>query len=109
MLDVLYYVKKTFDDGTALDTLPLKAAGNPGAWHAWRAHRGTILQNTDSNNNILPTPRNNKSLTGHQNQQDQWSWEGVWEDRVRKGIDASISDAALYGNAVGGDDPVCLR
>lgn len=107
ILDILYYMKRTFDDGTTLDALPLEAAGNPGAWNAWRAHRRIMLQNTNLDTNMLPL--SNKSLTSQQKQQDQWSWEGVWEERVRKGIDASISDAALYGNAGGGDDLVCSR
>ncbi len=38
--------------------------------------------------------------------QDEWSWDGVWEDRVRKGIDASIAESTLYGGAAAGGDEV---
>lgn len=37
-------------------------------------------------------------------QQEEWSWDGVWEERVRKGIDASISESTLYGGGSGGLD-----
>ncbi|KAK4197227.1 hypothetical protein QBC40DRAFT_232582 [Triangularia verruculosa] len=37
--EVLRYIKSTFDDEGVLDEVPLEAAGNPGAWHAWRTHR----------------------------------------------------------------------
>ena len=93
--EVLEYMKRAFDDETALDTLPLEAAGNLGAWKAWRAYRrsnGTDSRLVDS------TP----SLHKH----DEWSWDGVWEERVRRGIDASISESTLYGGTSGGDDLV---
>ena len=93
--EVLGYMKRAFDDETALDTLPLEAAGNSGAWKAWRAHR----RSTETDSKLVDSQ---PSL----NKQDEWSWEGVWEDRVRKGIDASIADSTLYGCAGGGDDPV---
>ncbi|VBB83884.1 Putative protein of unknown function [Podospora comata] len=37
--EVLRYIRSTFDDEKVLDGVPLEAAGNPGAWHAWRTHR----------------------------------------------------------------------
>ncbi|KAK4176707.1 ubiquitin-conjugating enzyme/RWD-like protein [Triangularia setosa] len=37
--EVLRYIRSTFDDERVLDEVPLEAAGNPGAWHAWRTHR----------------------------------------------------------------------
>ena len=39
MVDVLYYMRCAFEDATALDSVPFEAAGNPGAWYAWQAHR----------------------------------------------------------------------
>ena len=40
---------------------------------------------------------------------DEWSWDGVWKERVRKGIDASIAESTLYGNPTSAsDDLVCL-
>ena len=93
--EVLEYMKRAFDDEIALDTLPLEAAGNSGAWKAWRAYRrsnGTDNKLVDSVPNLY--------------RQDDWSWDGVWEQRVRKGIDSSIAESTLYGGSGGGDDLV---
>ena len=128
--DVLRYIRSAFDDAEVLDKVPLEAAGNPGAWHAWRTHRvktGAI---------VLPSPTDAKEKsTWHDGLSDdegssgssggvpegyqrlaggtsspmaarrpgEWNWEGVWEVRVKKGVDASLSEAVLYGNAAGDD------
>ena len=111
---VLEYIKTTFADADTLDSVPLDGAGNPGAWKAWQAHRKRTLHISpaDQNNSSLsPSGRLNdktpmKFATGGRTKQpEEWSWDGVWQDRVRKGINASISDQALFGNSVG-DDPV---
>lgn len=39
-------------------------------------------------------------------QPGEWNWGGVWEERVRRGVEASQSEAVLYGNASGRDDLV---
>ena len=31
--------------------------------------------------------------------QGEWDWDGVFEARVRNGVEASISEAALFGSA----------
>ena len=93
--EILEYVKRAFDDEAVLDTLPLEAAGNSGAWKAWRAYRRS--NKTDSK-----LVDSGPSL----HKQDEWSWDGVWEERVRKGIDASIAESTLYGSTSGGDDLV---
>ncbi|KAK7748556.1 hypothetical protein SLS53_000576 [Cytospora paraplurivora] len=86
--EVLSYVKSTFDDEEVLDSVPLEAAGNPGAWHAWRTHRGhTTVPEGD------PAVR----------EPGEWNWEGVWEERVQRNIQASMSEPVLYGNE-GGDE-----
>ena len=91
-------MKRSFVEESALDTLPLEAAGNVGAWKAWRAYR--------RNANFVPDSTTPETATEFQ---DEWSWDGVWEERVRKGIDASIAESTLYGNAAsGGDDLVCM-
>lgn len=95
MTEVLEYMKRAFDDETALDTLPLEAAGNSGAWKAWRAYRRS---NETGSKLVDSVPSLSK--------QSEWSWEGVWEDRVRKGIDASIAESTLYGGTGGGDDQI---
>ena len=43
-VEVLRYVRSAFTDDMVLDSVPLEAAGNPGAWHAWRAHRRKTRQ-----------------------------------------------------------------
>lgn len=126
--EVLQYVRSAFSDEVLLDSLPLEAAGNPGAWHAWRAHRrrtghlpsvsahgrgpdGT-LPGSDSDATIASgqdTPTRNltrKRLKAVPKQPGEWNWEGVWEERVRKGVEASQSEAVLYGNAGGRDELV---
>ena len=100
ILEVLHYVKGCFDDENALDTLPLEAAGNSGAWKAWQAYRRTTNPTT-----VAPYAQDTAE------RQDEWSWDGVWEERVRKGIDVSIAESTLYGGSsvAGGDDLVCSR
>ncbi|CAI0648999.1 unnamed protein product [Colletotrichum noveboracense] len=151
--EVLRYIRSTFDDDSVLDSVPLEAAGNPGAWHAWRTRQrqagnvtedsakrpveaqegeteekkaegetaaadgqdkaeqpvpeaepaapATPVANTIKRkpvSGVVPTPRH----------PGEWNWEGVWEDRVQKGIAASLSEAVLYGAASGGDDLASL-
>ena len=95
----MQYVKQAFNDETALDSLPLEAAGNTGAWKAWRAYR--ISKGAMSAGAAISKDGEKKS--------DDWNWDGVWEERVRRGIDASISESVLFGGAggAGGDDLVC--
>lgn len=91
--EVLAYVKKAFDDETILDTLPFESAGNPGAWKAWRAHRPNSVERCTR---IQGTGR-----------PGDWNWDGVWQERTRKGIEASISAPVLYGSSTSAnDDPV---
>ncbi|KAL8793447.1 MAG: hypothetical protein Q9195_003930 [Heterodermia aff. obscurata] len=112
---VLDYVKKSFDDVELLDGIPLEAAGNSGAWKAWQAHRENVLDSSSEDRRMLDTQDDRQSLKTFdkdtvpqvQKQQEDWNWDGIWQERVRKGIITSISDPALYGNGVG-DDPVWL-
>ncbi|EFW98401.1 ubiquitin-conjugating enzyme [Grosmannia clavigera kw1407] len=87
--DVLRYIRSTFDDATVLDAIPLESAGNPGAWHAWRAHR-----------------RQSAPTTAPAREPGEWNWEHVWEERVKNGINVSVSDAVLYGGTVATDDVI---
>ena len=89
VFQVLEFVKRSFDQDDFLDDVPLDAAGNAGAWKAWRAHRassGAYMK--DSAHAQSPD-----------DVQDEWKWDGVWEQRVHRGIDASVSDSVLYGSA----------
>ena len=120
-LDILRYIKSTFDDSILLDSVPLRAAGNPGAWHAWRAHRSKRLSrcidevskdalddvkrpesasNAVQQRKAVDNPGKSSRMPG------EWDWEGVWEERARKGIDGSIAEPVLFGSLVAGDDLV---
>jgi hypothetical protein len=118
--EVLRYIRSTFDDESVLDSIPLEAAGNPGAWHAWRTHRGQHLK---ANNGVAwhdglsdgeekktrepPAARKSSAALSATRRPEEWNWEGVWEDRVKKGIIASLSEPVLYGGAGVTDDVVC--
>lgn len=92
IVQVLEYVKASFEDVDVLDKLPLEVAGSAGAWHAWRSYRGLAEEG-------------GRGATGGSTGFDgetharpsEWSWEGVWESRVRIGIEHSQAEATLFG------------
>ncbi|KAL4934445.1 putative ubiquitin-conjugating enzyme [Aspergillus undulatus] len=96
VLEILDYIRTSFDDETVLDSVPLEAAGNPSAWHAWKAHRkdSDSPAVTDASKRDNPQAR----LPG------DWHWDGIWTRRVEYEIEASRSDATLFGNAARGSD-----
>ncbi|KAK7448999.1 hypothetical protein Landi51_06079 [Colletotrichum acutatum] len=157
--EVLRYIRSTFDDEKVLDSVPLEAAGNPGAWHAWRTRQrqasksfpgdpvpqeknekeqegekvaeaadGVAQEKKESGEGEgeeraeeapPPLPERKPSTSGSvhsivrkpigsapsvSRKPGEWNWEGVWEDRVQKGIATSLSEAVLYGATSGGDD-----
>lgn len=107
ILKVLEYVKASFGNPTVLDDLPLEAAANPGAWHAWRSHRGLPKAVSET---VSPTRIKVGSEQTVQKKPGDWNWEGVWEKRASSGIEASISEATLFGGPRGGsqsNDMVC--
>ncbi|PHH87519.1 hypothetical protein CDD83_8747 [Cordyceps sp. RAO-2017] len=106
---VLKYIRSTFDQDHVLDSVPLEAAGNPGAWHAWRTHRRKLgkLPAAETTAEAAP-PHEDDAASGQSparstastaKRPGEWNWDGVWEDRVNKGIAASLSDAVLYGGS----------
>lgn len=98
--DVLEYMRSVFDDESVLDGIGIEAAGNAGAWHAWRTHRkaaGKVFEDEEADQPAEAGAGNPGS----------WNWDGVWEDRVKKCIAGSLSEAVLYGGAGGVDDVVC--
>lgn len=110
-IEILEYLKSSFDDETTLDALPIEASGNPGAWNAWQAHRKYSLNDPqmkmDSSNSTTSSKQAAESnAASNRKQPEEWSWDGVWEERVQKGIDASMSDSVLYGSLGGSDDLV---
>ncbi|KAF4587491.1 ubiquitin-conjugating enzyme [Ophiocordyceps camponoti-floridani] len=103
MYQILKYIRSSFDDEHVLDSVPLEAAGNPGAWHAWRTHRRALGKLPDAKS--TPEIGAGKGQDGANSNREgsiqapEWNWDGVWEDRVTKGIAASLSDPVLYGGA----------
>ena len=109
IVDVLDYMKSAFDDEKTMDTLPLEAAGNPGAWNAWRAHRRRVDKAETINDSLTQPGLNDvpeKPALNKVKLLSEWNWNGVWRERVQKGIEASISNSVLYGATGGGDDLV---
>ncbi|KAI9794471.1 MAG: hypothetical protein M1833_000384 [Piccolia ochrophora] len=51
-----------------------------------------------------PKQHTNESITGLSRRPGDWSWKGVWEERVKSGIDASLVEPILYGYSGNGDD-----
>ncbi|KAL4995268.1 hypothetical protein BDV10DRAFT_134595 [Aspergillus recurvatus] len=96
VLEILDYIRTSFDDETVLDSVPLEAAGNPSAWHAWRAHRKDSTASTETENTKRGNPQ--ARLPG------DWHWDGIWVKRVQPEIEASRSDATLFGSASRGPD-----
>ncbi|KAL1306067.1 hypothetical protein AAFC00_004192 [Neodothiora populina] len=99
---VLYYMRSAFDSVELLDQVPLEVAANSGAWHAWQAHRAKTSGDKASGNRPgrlegASSPSSMAQQPGGARRPGQWNWEGVWEERVRKSINASISQGALYG------------
>ncbi|OAA61469.1 ubiquitin-conjugating enzyme [Cordyceps fumosorosea ARSEF 2679] len=117
MYQVLKYIKNAFDRPEVLDAVPLDAAGNPGAWHAWRTYRrkqqatGEKQGGASDGSPATPSP---KKPTGEKKQAGQavtrkpgeWNWDGVWEDRVKKGVAASLSEPVLYGGTTINDEMI---
>jgi hypothetical protein len=124
LYEVLKYVRSTFDSDEVLDSLPLDAAGNPNAWHAWRTHRkklgklseesapsGDAPQTVPTEGEEAVVEKVPKATTAPQQQvrdPSEWNWDGVWELRVKKAIAASLSEPVLYGGVTtgAGDDVV---
>ncbi|RYP52401.1 hypothetical protein DL768_002432 [Monosporascus sp. mg162] len=109
--EVLRYIRSTFDDEDVLDSIPLSAAGNPGAWHAWRTHRmqnGKVfsddLSSSDAEDTADTVTTGTKSSADSARRPGEWNWEGVWEERVKKAIATSLSEPVLFGGAGPTDD-----
>ncbi|KAI1133118.1 ubiquitin-conjugating enzyme/RWD-like protein [Nemania abortiva] len=105
---VLHYIRSTFDDEEALDAIPLEAAGNPGAWQAWRTHRIGKGKEFESPSALSDTAAaiSSEVSQGSTRKPGEWNWEGVWEERVQKGISTSLSESVMFGGAGAADDVV---
>ncbi|KAH7093113.1 ubiquitin-conjugating enzyme/RWD-like protein [Paraphoma chrysanthemicola] len=107
IVSILEYIRSTFCDESILDALPLEAAANPGAYHAWRTYRAPISQVRQPAvaGPDVPTPEQagEAAALGRNRRPGEWNWEGVWEDRVRKAVKASLSEPVLFGAGAGED------
>ena len=112
--EVLRYIRSAFDDEDVLDSIPLEAAGNPGAWHAWRTHRRQTARvggQEGGENASKSTTTGSQSTAASATatrRPGEWNWEGVWEERSKRGIATSLSEAVLYGNAGTADEMVSV-
>ncbi|KAF1808705.1 hypothetical protein P152DRAFT_211873 [Eremomyces bilateralis CBS 781.70] len=113
--ELLRYVQSAFTDESVLDSLPLDCVANPSAYHAWRTHHaqqehqdGGMEKYTQTGAVSLHGSPQSKEMGNAEvtrvRRPGEWNWEGVWEERVRKGIQTSVSDVALFGGASGQDD-----
>jgi hypothetical protein len=99
VVKALAYLKSSFEDPKVLDELPLEAAANPGAWHAWRSYRALPKVASRA---VSPAQGGAGKAFATQKQPGDWNWEGVFEKRVKTGIEASASDAVLFGSTRSG-------
>lgn len=122
IVEVLEYVKSALIDEAILDSIPLEAAANSGAYHAWRAHRAELQLTTRALSPQASSPASKsvsreKSglLGGHSSNvpiaskarlPGEWNWTGVWEERVKKCTQNSLSEPVLFGSASGSIDMV---
>lgn len=116
MYQVLKYIKSAFGKPEVLDSVPLDAAGNPGAWHAWRTHRrkqqakqAEVEKQGSDGTAAAASPKKpaaEKRLVGQSapRKPGEWNWNGVWEDRVKKGVTASLSEPVLFGGTTINDE-----
>ena len=111
VVDVLYYMKSSFEDETLLDSLPLEAASNTGAWSAWAAHRRAMDEEAVSALQVSQSSSQSQSGESglkRRHPPSNWNWEGVWSKRVVAIIEASASDPALFTNSEN-DEPVSTQ
>ncbi len=114
-IEVLQYLRIVFSTEAILDSVPLDLAANPGAWHAWRSYRmkvtGGRVSPTMSRRSGASDATSDRSLSPRQQpggarKPGEWNWQGVWEDRVKKSVQASISESTLYGGE--GSEMICF-
>lgn len=102
MFDVLEYMRKAFSSEEVLDSVTLGAAANPGAYHAYRTFKGRDQPESPAQSRTTsPEPS-----TSRARRPGEWNWDGVWEERVRRGVQNTLTEPMLFGSAAAGDDVV---
>ena len=97
--DVLEYMRKAFSSEELLASIPLGAAANPGAYHAYRTFKG--VASAAQSRTTSPEPS-----TSRARRPGEWNWDGVWEERVKRGVQSTLTEAMLFGGVGAGDDVV---
>ncbi|KAF2403829.1 hypothetical protein EJ06DRAFT_527430 [Trichodelitschia bisporula] len=103
--ELLSYISASFSSADLLDAIPLHAAADAGAWHAWRTHRASQLGGPREGLRSA-SGSSGRSVSGEARavrRPGEWNWEGVWEERVKRGVKASLSEGVLFGGG-GGDE-----
>ena len=108
IVTVLEYIRSTFSEEAVLDSVSLEAAANPGAYHAWRAYRGPALQAQPPPLSPISSTSGEGSALGRNRRPGEWNWDGVWEERVKRAVDASLSESVLYSPGAGEDIVSCF-
>ncbi|KAF2149586.1 hypothetical protein K461DRAFT_271165 [Myriangium duriaei CBS 260.36] len=97
---ILYYLRAAFTVEEVLDSVSLESAANPAAWHAWRTFRSKSSAKANSVRSKseagLSPVEALKQQPGGARSPGEWNWNGVWEDRVRKSIQNSVSEQAMF-------------
>ena len=130
VVDILRYIRQSFESAPVLDSVPFEAAGNPGAWYAWRAYRLKVLEKECNEGADLDvatpskgharTPskpshgrassrgvnRSQSETPGRPKRPSEWNWEGVWEQRVKRAVQDSVNEGTLFG--VGGESEIAF-
>lgn len=115
---LLHFLRLAFTVPEILDEVPLALAANPSAWHAWRSHRAKVLgeqafsptklggasagsASEGSGSGDGNTSPRAAAQPGGARRPGEWNWSGVWEDRVRKVVNASRAEGTLFGGEGG--------
>lgn len=102
MFELLDYIRKAFGSQEMLDSIPLSAAANSGAYHAYKTFREQDMPKPQSQSRTTsPEPS-----TSRARKPGEWNWDGVWEERVKRGVQSTLSEPVLFGGTAGGDDVV---
>ncbi|OTB08116.1 hypothetical protein M426DRAFT_201251 [Hypoxylon sp. CI-4A] len=107
--EVLRYIRSAFNEEEVLDSIPVDAAGNPGAWHAWRQHRidtGKVFSDSSVEPEAASADSESQKSPNSTRKPGEWNWEGVWEERVKKAVNASLSEPVLFGGVGAADDVI---
>ncbi|KAF2227332.1 hypothetical protein BDZ85DRAFT_2173 [Elsinoe ampelina] len=100
IVEVLFYLRAAFASAELLDAIPQDAAANPSAWHAWHTFSSKDVNRSSSlrsKSDAGMTPVSAlKQQPGGARSPGEWNWDGVWEDRLRKCVQASLAEQAVF-------------